>query len=126
MIKAQRTNAGYYLQNLQLDHSMMYLEIPGSFYNRFIFPLTFRSSGDRDEIAAYLWSQQISSSKPYEEVIVGAAKHYGYEGDCPIAEQLLRRTLVIPSHYKLKKKELSHITKCINEGWAKITQGSHM
>jgi len=71
-------------------------------------------------MAAYLESQQISSSKPYEEVIEGAAKHYGYEGDCPMAEKLLGKTLVIPSHYKLKKRDVRHIAECVNAGWAKI------
>jgi len=120
MIKAQRANAEYYIRNLHLDPNLLYLERPGTFYNRYMFPISFRSSEDRDEIAAYLWSQQISSSKPYEEVIEGAAKHYEYEGECPIAEQLLRRTLVIPSHYKLQKKDISRIADCVNAGWAKI------
>jgi perosamine synthetase len=121
MIKAQRANAEYYIRNLQLDPNMMYLERPRTFYNRFMFPITFRSSEDRDEIAVYLQTQQISSSKPYEEVIEGTAKHYGYEGDCPEAEHMLRKTLVIPSHYKLKKKDISHIAQCVNAGLAKIT-----
>ena len=99
---------------------MMYLERPRTFYNRFIFPITFRSSEERDKIAAYLRSHQISFSKPYEEVIEGAAKHYGYEGDCPVAKRLLRRTLVIPSHYKLKKRDINRIAQCVNAGWAKI------
>ena len=121
MIKANRDNAQFYLRNVQLDPSLLYIESPRTFYNRLMFPITFRSPEDRNEIAEYLKRQHISLSKPYEEVIEGAARYYGYEGDCPIAEQLLRRTIVIPSHYKLKKKELGRIVKCINEGWAKIT-----
>ena len=121
MIKAQRANAEYYLQNLKLDSNMMYLEKPKTFYNRFMFPITFRSSEDRNEMAAYLQSHHISSSKPYEEVIEAAAKHYGYERDCPVAEQLLRRTLVVPSHYKLSERDISRIVQCLNAGWAKIT-----
>jgi len=120
MIKAQRANAEYFIRNLHLDPNLFYFERPRTFYNRFMFPITFRSSEDRNEIAAYLQSQQISSSKPYEEVIEGAAKHHGYEGDCPVAEQLLRRTLVIPSHYELQKKDISRITEGVNAGWAKI------
>ena len=121
MVKAQRANAEYYIRHLQLDPYLLCLERPRTFYNRFMFPITFRSSEGRDEIAAYLQSQQISSSKPYEEVIEGAATHYGYEGDCPVAEHLLRRTLVIPSHYKLKKRDITRIAQCMNAGWAKIT-----
>jgi len=120
MIKAQRANAEYYIRNLKLDPNLLCFEKPGTFYNRFMFPITFQSSEDRNEIAAYLQSQQISSSKPYEEVIEGAAKHHGYEGDCPVAEQLLRRTLVIPSHYKLQKKDIRHIAEAVNVASAKI------
>jgi dTDP-4-amino-4,6-dideoxygalactose transaminase len=121
MIKANRDNAEYYMRNLQLEAGLFCSESPRAFYNRLMFPITFRSSEDRNKIAGLLRQQQISVSKPYEEVIEGAARYYGYEGDCPTAEQLLRRTLVIPSHYKLKKKELGRITKCINEAWEKIT-----
>ena len=121
MIRAQRANAEYYLRNLHLDPNLLYLERSGTIYNRFMFPITFRSKEDRDQIAVYLQRQQISSSKPYEEVIERAAKYYGYEGDCPTAEQLLRKTLVIPCHYKLKKGEIDLIAQCVNAGWAKIT-----
>jgi dTDP-4-amino-4,6-dideoxygalactose transaminase len=121
MIKAQRANAEFYIRNLKLDPNIMCVERPGAFYNRFMFPLTFRSSEERDEVAAYLQSHQISSSKPYEEVIKGAAEHYGYEGDCPMAERLLRRTVVIPVHHKLKKNDVYRIAKCVNAGWANIT-----
>jgi dTDP-4-amino-4,6-dideoxygalactose transaminase len=120
MIKANRANAEYYIRNLKLDPNMIYQERLGNFYNRFMFPITFRFSEDCDEIAAYLLTQQISSSKPYKEVIEGAAKHYGYKGDCPVAEQLLRRTLAIPSHYKLRKRDISRIAQCVNAGWAKV------
>jgi len=120
MIKANRTNAEYYIRNLKLNPNMLYQERSGNLFNRFMFPITFRSSKDCDAIAAYLLSQQISSAKPYKEVIEGAAKHYGYKGDCPMAEQLLRRTLVIPSHYKLKKSDMHRIAQCVNAGWARI------
>jgi perosamine synthetase len=121
MIEAQRANAEYYTCTLQLDPSMLCLERPGTFYNRFMYPITFPSPEQRDLIAAYLQSQMIGTSKPYEEVIEGAAKHYGYEGDCPVAEHILRRALVIPSYYKLKKKDIERIAQCVNKGWTDFT-----
>lgn len=124
MIKTQRANADYYLHNLHLDPSMLCFERPGTIYNRFMFPIIFRSSEDRDEMAAYLEDRQISSSKPYEEAIKGAAEHYGYGGDCPTAEQLLRRTLVVPNNYLLKKRDLDRILQSVNDGWAKIMSRS--
>jgi dTDP-4-amino-4,6-dideoxygalactose transaminase len=86
-----------------------------------MYPIVFPSSGDRDQIATYLRSHGIGTSSPYEEAIQGAAKNYGYEGDCPSAESLLKRTLVIPSFYALKSKDIEHILRCVNHGWAEIS-----
>ncbi|MGB8953528.1 MAG: DegT/DnrJ/EryC1/StrS family aminotransferase [Candidatus Aminicenantales bacterium] len=121
IIEVQRANAEFYTRSLQLDSTMLCFERPGTYYNRYIYPVIFPSSEHRDKIAAYLQSRLICTSKPYEEVIEGAAKHYGYEGECPVAEQLLKRVLVIPSHYKLKKRDIAHITQCLNRGWRDIT-----
>lgn len=121
MIQAQRANAEYLIHNLQLAPNQLCLEESGTFYNRFMFPIMFRSTKDRDEIAAYLKNRQISSAWPYQEVIEGAARNYEYEGDCPVAEQLLRRTLVIPSHHKLHGRDIRHIAKSMNAAWGIIT-----
>jgi perosamine synthetase len=120
MIEGHRKHADYYTRHLQLDPSMLCLEKPGTYYNRLYYPITFPSQEHRNFIVSYLKSRLIAVSTPYGEVIEGAAKHYGYKGDCPISEQNLRRTIVIPSHFQIKKREIVQITQSINKGWKQI------
>ena len=117
MIRVQRKNAAYYQMNLGLDPDMMCAERPGVYYNRFVFPLLFRSMEQCDLMRKHLNRRGVSTSKPYEEVISGATANYGYKGDCPEAERLLRRTLIIPSYHNLTAKEMELIVRSVNEGW---------
>jgi dTDP-4-amino-4,6-dideoxygalactose transaminase len=120
MIASQRANAAYFEQNLRLAPSRLCLEGPRVFYNRLMYPMIFPTSAERNQMATYLRRHDIGTSRPYEEVIQGTAKYYGYEGDCPAAESLLKRALIIPSFYALKPKDIEHILRCVNHGWAEI------
>ncbi len=115
MIALQRAHADFFEHNLRLGPDMLCLEEPRTFYNRYMYPIIFPSAGQRDTIAAYLRSYGVDTSRPYEEVITGAAKHYGYKGDCLLAERALRRALIIPSFYTLKPKVIEHIARCVNQ-----------
>jgi dTDP-4-amino-4,6-dideoxygalactose transaminase len=120
VIEKQKSNAEYYLRELALPSEMVCLERRGAFYNRFMFPIKFRSAAECAAAADYLRRRGISTSRPYMDVLEGAPRHYGYRGDCPNAEKTLARTLVIPVHYKLKKRSLVHIAGSINEAWRLI------
>jgi len=120
MIFSQRANAAYFEQNLRLAPGMLCFEGPEAFYNRFMYPIIFPSTEQRDRMAAYLRSHGVGTSRPYGEVITGAAEHYGYEGDCPSAERTLRRALVIPSFYTLKSKVIKGITRHVNKGYVEF------
>jgi dTDP-4-amino-4,6-dideoxygalactose transaminase len=117
MIEAHRRNAEFYLHNLELDSDQMCREKPGSYYNRYMFPMTLSSSEQRDQIAEKLADLRVGTAKPYEDVGEGAAKHYGYSGDCPTTESLTKRILIIPSHYKLKQEDIARIARILNDGW---------
>jgi dTDP-4-amino-4,6-dideoxygalactose transaminase len=114
----QRANADFYSNALKLDHGMLCSEKPGMFYNRYHFPITFPSTEIRDLIAASLFKQGIDTMKYLGDIVEVAAEQYGYAGDCPVAEWLSRRTLIIPSYYSLQKDEIERISQCLNEGWA--------
>lgn len=116
MIVSQRANAEYYERYFQLDRPMLCHENPRAYFNRFMYPIVFPSTERRDAIGIFLRCRGIDTSKPYEDVIGGATKHYGYEGDCPAAERLLRQTLVIPSYFKLKPQDIEHIVRSLNQG----------
>jgi len=94
---------------------------PGAFYNRLMFPIVFSSTKHRDLLRAALKKRGVSAATPYEEAIEDAAKNYGYNRDCPAAERLLKRTLVIPCNHKLTTRDIKHIAQSFNDGWESIT-----
>ena len=122
-IEIQRANADYFARTLTLEPSMLCHEGPNTFYNRYQYPLTFPSQGHRDSMAAYLHKKQIDTAKPLQDAADVATTYYDYKGDCPAAEQLSKRTLVIPNYHTLKKTEIARIAQSLNHGWAELASG---
>lgn len=120
-IQKQRANADYYSRILELDPDMLCSEKPGTFYNRYLYPIVFPSMKDRDALADYLFNKKIGAIKPYQDIVEVAAEYYGYQGDCPVTERISKRLLVIPSNYSLREKEVQRIAQCVNAGWTEIT-----
>ena len=116
-IARQRDNANFYEQYLELEPGMTCKEKPGSFYNRYLYPIIFASPAQRDIISKYLHKQGIGTIKPYSDIAQIATTHYGYKGDCPVSEEIAARVLAIPNHYNLQKKERQHIVQSLNKGW---------
>jgi perosamine synthetase len=121
-IAKQREHAEFYSIVLKLEPGMLLTEKKGAFYNRYLYPILFRSSEERDRMADYLQRRGIAPSKPYKEIATVAAAHYGYEGDCPVAEVVANGVLAIPSNYSLKRSDLKHVAQSVNEGWRMIHQ----
>jgi dTDP-4-amino-4,6-dideoxygalactose transaminase len=123
-IKQQRANAHYFTRELQLPADMLCHEKQGAYYNRFMFPVTFASSEQRDFMADFMLGQKIDTSKPYKDSAMVAAEYYGYTGDCPSAEEFGRRVLVIPGNCSLSQEDVHNIARCFNAGWTEITGSS--
>ena len=119
-IEKQRTNADFYSRSLTLDPNMLCSEKVGTYYNRHLYPITFPSTEQRDLIASYLHSRQIGTIQPYKDIADVATTYYGYTGDCPVAEQIAKRVLVIPSYYRLSQRDVHRVAQCLNEGWAEV------
>ena len=122
MVYAQRANTDYYERNLRLAPGMLCLEKPRAFYNRFMYPVVFSSTAQRDAMASHLRSCGIGTSKPYEEVATAAAQHFGYRHDCPSAERMLRKVLVIPNFHALRSDDINHIVCQMNHGYEMISR----
>jgi len=120
-IQRQRANADFYSRTLGLDPGMLCAEKPGAFYNRYLYPIIFPLPKQRDLMAEYLYSQRIAAIQPYKDIANVAATHYGYMGDCPVAEKVANGVLAIPSNYSLRKSDLEHIARSVNEGWKAIS-----
>jgi dTDP-4-amino-4,6-dideoxygalactose transaminase len=95
---------------------MLCSEKPGTFYNRYLYPLLFHSMQQRDNMATYLYKRQIGTIKPYSDIVEVAAEHYGYAGGCPVTEQISKRLLVVPSYASLKKRDVRRVARWVNEG----------
>ena len=57
-----------------------------------------------------------------DEVVTVARKHFGYAGDCPIAERLAKRVLVIPGYHGLHQDDVEMIAQKLNVAWAEVSR----
>jgi perosamine synthetase len=120
-IQIQRTNADYLASTLSFEPGMLCQEGPNTFYNRYQYPITFPSQEHRDFMAGYLHEKQIDTAKPLQDAAEVGLTYYDYKGDCPVAELLSKRVLVIPSYHTLKKGDIANLARCLNQGWAEIS-----
>lgn len=114
--------------NVQRQHARMLLEslVPGPFLlpsesggcstNWFQFALRFEDTQRRDAMADHLLRQGIDTSKYADDVPEEARSRYGYTGDCPNAELLAKTILLVPIHYTLRRRDIEHIARAINQG----------
>jgi perosamine synthetase len=120
-IEKQRSNAGYYSQNLAVERAMLCAERPGAFYNRLQYPLLFSTPVECEGVAAYLLANRVSTARPYKDVPAIARTYYGYSGDCPGAERIANTVLVIPCSYGLSAADVEQIASCVNSAWARVS-----
>jgi perosamine synthetase len=120
-IEKQRSHARGYSQNLRVDAGMLCSEMPEAFFNRLQYPILLPTSSQCDWLAARLRENQISTARPYKDIAAIAATHYGYIGDCPQAEDIASRVLVIPCHHGLKAADVERVSTCVNRAWAEVS-----
>ncbi len=121
LIARQRSNAEYYLQNSTVDYDVLCRERAGVCFNRMQFPLLLASSQERDEFSAYLRKNQVSTARPYRDIVAIAVGQYGYSGGCFQAERIAETVLVIPCNYALKPSEVERISTSMNGAWNGFT-----
>ncbi len=119
-VECQRQNALYLLKNLRVRHARLPSERPGCQSNYYQFPLRFRTTEQRDAVAAHLYRCGVDTAKYLDDLVCTAKKSYFYDGDCPEAERLSKTTLVIPHYYSLSPRSLAHVCSCINEADARL------
>jgi perosamine synthetase len=122
-IEKQRANADYYSRELGAGSPKLCHETQDAFFNRYLYPIVFDSVDQRDRAADYLRRRSIGTSKPYGDIARIASLHYGYEGDCPTAERVASRILVVPSHHGLGRHDLRRVVECLNGSWSQASQG---
>jgi dTDP-4-amino-4,6-dideoxygalactose transaminase len=118
LVARQRDIAQTYAKALDVQASMICHEPSGSNYNRYLFPVAFASRSDRDTMSDHLRRAGVDTMKYGDEFALAAASHHGYGGDCPAAEALCSRVLVIPGYHSLGPGDVQHIVKSFNLGVA--------
>lgn len=119
-VQKQRQYADLFMHELKLTPEMYCIAMPGTFYNRYLYPIFLNSSAERDQMIEYLHKRRIGTAKPYHDIATVATQHYGYQGDCPVSEQIANRVLVFPNHYNLEEHEVHHIARLILDGLKSI------
>ena len=115
LLAKQRANTDYYSKSLSLVSGTICNERSGEYFNRYLYPLLLPSKNDRDALAAHLLEMRIGTIKPYKDIAEIASAYYEYKGDCPIAEQIAMRILVLPCYSTLEPSELHRIAYCTNK-----------
>jgi perosamine synthetase len=115
-IKVQRRHAERLAAALMPAGYVLLPASPDRSGNAFQFALRFQSTAQRDAMAAYLFEHGVDSSKYLDTIAEEACEHYGYRGDCSIAELLSRTILLVPIHYTLRSADIDRIARSINEG----------
>lgn len=121
VLQRQREIASIYLKELKIDKEMLSWEKPGTFCNRFYFPITFPSRLLRNRMAELLLKENIDSMKYLDGLVPVARRYFGYEGGCPVSEELSERVLNIPCYYNLSEAEVGKIVDSFNRIWKKIS-----
>jgi len=117
-IARQRANADFYSKHIKALPAMLFSERPGTFYNRYLYPLKLKSPAARDSIAQFLYNHRVGAIQPYKDIVEQAEKQYGYKGGCTVSEQTTKAILAIPCHYHLTDKDRQHVARSVNEGLA--------
>ena len=84
IVRGQRINSAYYSKNLEINPDMICEEKPGTYYNRYHFPIVFPSTEFRDSMAYYLYERGIDSIRYLDRLVDIAKRNYEYRGDCPV------------------------------------------
>lgn len=121
VLQRQRKLAAIYLKELKIDREMLSWEKPGTYSNRFYFPITFPSRLLRDRMAELLLKENIDSMKYLDGLVPVARRYFGYEGGCPESEGLSERVLNIPCYHNLSEKEIARIINSFNRIWKGIS-----
>lgn len=112
-VEKQRKNSKMLLEKLQNTDFVLPYELKDTKCNYFLFPIVFNNKEKRDTIHEQLRNSGIDTVKLYNLTPGIAKKFYGYNGNCPNAEKLAERVLIIPNYYTLSNKELLKISNSI-------------
>lgn len=114
-VKRQKENGVYLRSKLVLLDLQLPVDNENTDSNNYMFPILFSSELERDLVHERLLMNKYDSVKLFSQTPDLARRSYGYTGDCLETEKFSKRILVVPIHYKLKRKNLDKIAEVIND-----------
>tara|TARA_Y100000591_G_scaffold106783_1_gene90921 strand:- start:3653 stop:4807 length:1155 start_codon:yes stop_codon:yes gene_type:complete len=114
--KKRISNAKFFDKKLKIIPK---IELPKRNNSKEVFHIYSFLANSRDKLIEYLISQGIDAKKHYPVAMhlqKPSKKNYGYKkGDFKIAEEVAQKTISLPVHEFLKKKDLIYIVKKIKK-----------
>lgn len=114
-VELQRTNSFTLLNELKNTNLKLPYERKNTWCNYFLFPILFENKMKRDKASEDLKNMGVDTAKLFSLTPLIAKQNYDYKGDCPNAEDIADRVLIIPNYYSLSNIELLKIVSAIKK-----------
>lgn len=109
LVARQRHNSLLLLSLLQSAEDVaLPVEPAGCQYNYHLFPVLVRDKDERDAVRQRMSDVSVDTSKIYFDV-ADSARHYGYCGECPIAESVASRIITLPNYAALSEAQIHRV-----------------
>ncbi len=119
MNAARISNAQYYDRNINVEgitkpHVNTNVK---HVYHQYVLRIESDFPMSREEFMEYLSSKGVGSAVHYPKPIYMQPiyQQMGYQGICPVAEEVARKVVSIPVHPKLTEEELEYVVDVIND-----------
>lgn len=77
-------------------------------WNHFMVPVRYQTAKRRERGRAFLVRRRIDTAPLYQNCARNAL-HFGYSGDCPLAEHAAQTVCTVPNHPWLSEQEIAYI-----------------
>ena len=104
--------------NSELSHQINYQNVSkGEIHGRFVYVI---ATERRNALMQHLKSKDIETKIMHEPLSYDAHAYKNMEShSTPMAEELLKKSLVIPCHDKMSKEQVDYVIESINEFFKK-------
>ena len=89
--------------------------------NAFQFPVRLSSQEQRDRMAKFMFKNGIDCAPYLDDIVDTAREHFGYAGDCPVAERCSKTMLLLPAYCTLTQRDILRVAQTFIRGLKAMT-----
>jgi len=121
VIKHNQLMADYYNENIKnIKITKLFKSKKTETNNYFRYPILLKNEEDKNKLYLYMKKHNILLWNTWSWINIvplwsNIKKAKYIKWTCPIAEDLSKRILTLPNHYRISKKDIQKITKLINK-----------